>query len=79
MQKFNLLVSTIRNRGSLTMGEACLKLNVGPWQIRRYGEAILDTCGDIRFDKEHFWTVIEEATDPRQKTLNIHTERDTHT
>jgi hypothetical protein len=59
MQKFNHLVQVIRERGSLTVNEACMVLGVGPWQIKHYSRAIVEACADIRFDGHKFETILE--------------------
>ena len=58
MAKVGILVSRIREKGELTLGEACLVLQVGPWQVKQYAKTIVDICVDIRFDGSKFHTII---------------------
>ena len=76
MRKFNLLVAEIRERGSLTLGEACTKIGVGPWQIREYAKAIVGACGDIRFENNMFRVIVEPLPDHRQRQVTEYVQRD---
>lgn len=58
--RMDQLVALIRREKSVTLGEACRLLDVGPWQIDRYRAAILQVCNDIRWNPEQnaFETII---------------------
>ena len=57
-EKVGRLILKIREKGEINVGEACLLLNVGPWQVKRYAQAVVDVCEDIRFDGEKLHTII---------------------
>jgi hypothetical protein len=71
MMKVNQLITIIRERRRLSLGEACAAMNVGPWQIKHYANTVVDLCADIRFDGENFETIIEsDPLDQKQKKVD---------
>lgn len=71
MVKVGQLVTVIRAQNHVSKGQACQVLNVGPWQLKHYADAILDLCPDIRFDGQGF-SCIQEFTDAKQRRLDVH-------
>lgn len=61
MSQVRSLLSFIRENRKVTIGQACMHLNVGPWQIERYAKVILSAFPDIRFDGETFETIVQDA------------------
>ena len=52
MKRMDQLVSLVRREKTVSLGEACRLLDVGPWQVDRYRKAILQVCNDIRWNAE---------------------------
>jgi hypothetical protein len=75
------LVAMIRRFKSVTRGEACQFLNVGPWQVDRYRTAIVQIHEDIRWnsDQETFEIIIgtppKSENDARQRSVEEHVRR----
>jgi hypothetical protein len=73
MGKVSQLVASIRERGHVTLGEACAILNVDPDSVkRRYVPVVLDLHADIRWDGRTFETIVE--TRPRDQAQKSFTD-----
>lgn len=77
MGKVSQLLTVIRERQTVNLGEACAVLNVDPDSIkRRYVPVILDLCPDVRFDGKRFETIVERSpVDQNQKKVEDYLRR----
>ena len=73
--KLNRLAKQIRQDSTLSVGEACGLLDVGPWQIDRYAKILSETSPDITYSREHGFRSIVMRITPLQTVLDKHSRR----
>ena len=69
--KLDKLEKQIRLDGTLSVGEACGLLEVGPWQIERYAKILTQQFPEIQYDKELGFRALTFKLSPNQQSLDF--------